>query len=50
MFDSSRETTNEEIESHVPTQEQVTTANNKMGNARNVFRNMFLAMLTQLFD
>ncbi|KAH1056345.1 hypothetical protein J1N35_034410, partial [Gossypium stocksii] len=51
MFDSSREAIGEEMESHVPTQEQATTANNdNMGNAGNSIRNMFFTMMTQLFD
>lgn len=51
MFDSLREAVGEEMESHVLTQEQTTTANNNnVRNAGNAFRNMFFTMMTQLLD
>lgn len=43
MSESSRETIGEDMESHVPTKENATTANNNnIGNAGNAFWNMLL--------
>ncbi|KAH1097840.1 hypothetical protein J1N35_014761 [Gossypium stocksii] len=50
MVENSREPVGEDMNSHVPTLEQATTANNNVGNTENVFTNMLYTKMTLMFE
>lgn len=47
MFENTRQAAGEDMNDHVPTQEQATTTNNNyVGKAGNAFINIFYTMMT----